>query len=226
MRLDSYTKTKMQERATEFFLRLQHTNPFPAMAKGVVPDINDPVFNTYISCMPEHIRNAVLLLIADNRYVNILDTNTASSLVVEIQHPNKSEGLITVAVGFSFSARRPSCTQWDREAQLDPEHPMWHEIVQWIYKARDINQDYGRCRSYVSNVIDYANTAGQLRTMFPDYVRMLPEHQQQHISKMQKRSPLPKDADLDYLKKHRQFVAEKVALCLLLPEGGEKIWLG
>ncbi len=226
MRLDQYTKTKMQEHAAAFFLRLQHTNPFPAIRNDVVPDIRDPIFNTYLSCLPEHIRNAVLLLMADDRYIDFLDMNTSSSLIVKAQQPDKSEGLVDVSVRFNFSTRRPSSTHWRHKAELAPDHPMREKIIQWIYRAKEINQDYARCLSYIVNIIDYANTAGQLRTMFPDYVHMLPEAQQQHIFKMQKRSPLPKDVDKEYLIAHRQFVAEKAALCLLLPEGGEKIWLG
>ncbi len=225
MRLDQYTKRTLQERAKEFFLRLQHTNPFPAMAKDVVPDINDPVFNTYMSCLPEHIRNAVLLLMADDRYIDFLHTNITSSLSVIVPNPKDPDRGTRQGIAFSFSKRNPSSTHWKDKAELDPNHPMMEKIIQWIYKAKEINQDFNRCRSYLFNITEYANTAGQLRTMFPDYVRMLPDSQQQHISKMQKRSPLPKGIDLEYLKEHRQFVAEKTALCLLLPEGGEKIWL-
>lgn len=226
MRLDQYTKTKMQKHAVAFFLRLQHTNPFPAMAKDVVPDINDAVYNTYMSCLPEHIRNAVLLLMADECYVNILDKNTSSTLRVKVQRPNKPEELTTKKIIFNFSKYYPSVSPWGRETQLDPDHPMLEEIIQWIHNAIEINHDYAQCCAYLDTVIGSANTAGQLRTMFPEYVRILPGSQQQHIFNMQKRSRLPKDVDLGYLKKHRRFVAEKVALCLLLPEGGEKIWSG
>lgn len=226
MRLDSYSKNQLQERAAEFFLRLQHTNPFPAMVDGVVPNVKDPTFQTYISCLPQHIRDAVLTLMADECYIDILDTNTASSLVTTIQHPTDPSRFADVLIEFHFSQRRPSSTHWGRKAKLDPNHLMLDEINEWVLKAKEINQDHKRCRSFIFNIVEYANTVGQLRTMFPDYVRMLSDSQQQHISKMQKRSPLPKGVDLEYLNEHRQFVAEKVALCLLLPEGGEKIWLG
>ena len=225
MRLDVYIKEQLKRHAENFFLRMQHTNPFPFMAKDIVPNVKDSVFNTYISCLPKHIRNAILPLMADKRYIDILNMHSKSSLIVKTPDYTEPEKFIGVPIVFHFSALYPSWPQWDRKALLDPEHSKYSVIIEWMYKAKQINRDYQRCCMYIAEITEKANTVGQLRTMFPDYVYMLPEHQQQHISKMQKRSRLPKGSDLDYIKKYQQFVAEKIALCLLLPEGGEKIWI-
>lgn len=224
MRLDLYTKTKLIENATSFFLRLQHTNPFPAFKEGIVPKNTDLVYNTYISCLPPDIRHAVLLLMAADGYSNFLNNNKSSILAVT-RAGEISPGVRGIAhIKFTFGSDYPSCHQWVKKAYIDHEHISYNEILNWAYKAREIDKEYRRCTSYTAHVIEDANTVGQLRTMFPDYVRLLPENHQQHIAKMQKRSTLPKGVDTGFLAKHRQFVAEKVALCLLLPEGKEKIW--
>lgn len=225
MRLDQYTKSKLEESASAFFLRLQHTNPFPVSKEGVVPHNRDVVYNTYISCLPASIRNAVLLLMATSEYSSFLDTNSQSSLIVTTEHESDPNKYVHTQIIFSFNNTYPSCTRWDQRARLDREHISYDEIVQWMYRAEKTNIECRRCQNYVSHIIQHANTAGQLRTMFPEYVHLLPEHQQKHIANMKKRSTLPKNIDQEYLNKHRQFVAEKVALCLLLPEGREKIWL-
>ncbi len=221
MRLDQYTKNKMKEHADYFFLRLRHTNPFPAIVDG-----KDPTYSTYISCLPQHIREAVNTLIGDHRYTEFLDTNKTAMLTIKAEKFGPDDKPFSQVIQFKFKEGKPSCPGWRREAELDPDHPSHTEILQWILQAEEINRDYARCRSFISSIINDANTAGQLRTLFPDYVKMLPESQQQHIAGMKKRSRLPKDYDTDFLKKHSQFVAEKIALCLLLPERRENIWLG
>ena len=109
MRLDNYTKTQLQERASEFFLRLQHTNPFPATEIGVVPKIDDMIYNTYISCLPQHVRNAILTLMVDDRYIDVLDTNTSAALILKVQHPVDPDRIAKVPITFNFSTQLPSC---------------------------------------------------------------------------------------------------------------------
>ncbi len=221
MRLDLYTKNKMKGYAGSFFLRLQHTNPFPAIVDG-----KDPAYHTYMSCLPRHIREAVHTFRADSRYIEFLHVNKTTKLTIKAEKFGPDDKLFIQTIQFDFKESKPSCSCWTEKAELDPEHPLHTEILQWVLRAREINRDYRRCRGFLYSIINDANTAGQLRTLFPDYVKMLSESQQQHIAGMKKRSRLPKDYDMDFLKEHSQFVAEKIALCLLLPEGGETIWLG
>ncbi len=222
MRLDVYTKTKLEKQATRFFRRLQHTNPFPAIVNDIVPGETDPIYNTYMSCLPPHIRKAVLQIMTDSRYITLLDRNNYAYLTVEVADALTDKGYISVPIEFFFGELK-RCSV--RKIQLDPEHPALGKIVSWVHRCRQVNRETNKCIKYVRSVVEWANTVGQLRSMFPDYVHLLPEHQQRHIAAMKRRASLPKDVDRDYLRANQRFVAEKAATCLLLPEKHPKIWI-
>lgn len=225
MRLDQYTRKQMNTQVDTFFMRLQHTNPFPAQ---MYPDDKDTVHHTYLSLMPFETSAAIRQLMDDKQFNDVLDKNRQASLQLILRHADPDAYADKDEVGtikFEFRIPMPSMTSWIKTGFVDLTHSAYGDIIAWYHRAKQIDEDTKRCCKYVKYVIEQANTIGQVKSLFPDYVHMLQERQQRHLAGMQKRSPLPKGTDAEYLRQDRQFVSEKIAMCLLMPEGDAKIWV-
>ena len=224
MRLDYFVKEEIKRNAVSLFLRLQHTNPFPAVVNNILPGKKDVAFQTYLSCLPEHIRDVILMLIKEPEYTDILSRNKYSILRISTPVIGSDKALIR-HIRFIFNQQQPSTNYYNDSVSIDPNHPAREAISQWVERAMQISVEYNICISFVNYIVDKANTVGQLRTMFPDYVHLLSDDQKIHISKMKRLSQHPKYINMEYVNERRRFVAERIAVCLLLPEGTEKIWI-
>lgn len=216
MQITQYLRQQINEAAQAKFLRLRHLNHFP---------IDSPhIHAVYMSLVEPEVSNAIKTLV-QAKALGWLEQNRRGEMRVHAEPGNETSKYWEIL--FDFGVAKPSVNTWTEthKIQIRLDHPLYWQIAAWAHRCNEVDADRNRCNSFIESLNQDCNTPGQWNTVFPDFVALLPPQVAAEVSKMKKRSPIPRKISMSFVREHREFVAEKLATAMLLPDEHPKIWV-